>query len=159
MTTKAEQAPMTEDKLIELGKRALDCRHWRWMPGMAWILPPSARASWPARLHNGRYPIPKGIVPIPDFNDPATRGCLLSLVREATGLMAYAEPEYIEAGEPNSLPESEEQLESGIYWFIWNVEDGVPVWERSTSLSNGYPRSEIEALVDALEAAHSQEDL
>lgn len=76
---------MTDGEWIELGRRALACEHFRWMPGMAWVIPPEARGAWPARLHHGRYPIPKGLVPIPDMRDPATRGCVLALIREARG--------------------------------------------------------------------------
>ena len=79
---------MTEQDWIELGRRAVACRGWRWMPGMlvrytadAWcrvteansygwpptVIPPNSRNAWP------------------DFRDPATLGCLLALVREAWG--------------------------------------------------------------------------
>jgi len=77
---------VTDQEWIDLGRRAVACRAWRWMPGMlarysgdAWyrvrevdtvalrrILPPNPRSAWP------------------DFRDPATLGCLLALVGEAT---------------------------------------------------------------------------
>lgn len=52
---------MTDEEAHELGKRAVACSGWRWMPGM--------RCS----------PF------VPDLRDPATLGCLLALVREAWG--------------------------------------------------------------------------
>lgn len=74
---------MTDQEWQDLGRRAIACKHWRWVPGMAWTIPHRARKCWPARLHSGRYPIPDGLAPIPDFRDAATGGCLLALVREA----------------------------------------------------------------------------
>jgi hypothetical protein len=69
---------------IELAKRAVACKHWRWMPGMrvvrdnAWSEPLSQRVS--CTVPNGGYPDAW-----PDLTDPATLGCLLALVREAWG--------------------------------------------------------------------------
>jgi hypothetical protein len=72
----------------KLAKRFVKCGRWRWMPGMkalytgdqchrvtmadaygvpAIITPPHARWAWP------------------DLTDPATLGCILALVRDATG--------------------------------------------------------------------------
>lgn len=76
---------MTEQDWIDLGRRAVACAGWRWMPGMlaryegdAWcrvtegnsfgcptrVRPPNPRQAWP------------------DFRDPATRGCVMALVDE-----------------------------------------------------------------------------
>ena len=74
---------MTDEQWIELGRRVVACKGWRWMPGMAWVIPPEARGIWPKHLHRGRYPVPEGVAPVPDLRDPATLGCLLALVREA----------------------------------------------------------------------------
>lgn len=74
---------MTEEDWMELGRRALRSKHWRWMPGMAWVIPPEARGAWPARFHHGRYPIPNSLVPIPDMRDDGTKGCVVKLIREA----------------------------------------------------------------------------
>ena len=72
-------------KLEELGRRAVACKRWRWMPGMLSRRPSSVgvdichrygEAEWPANPHDNEYP---------DFSDPATLGCLLHLVREVTG--------------------------------------------------------------------------
>jgi hypothetical protein len=60
---------------IELAKRAVACKRWRWMPGMLTI--------------NGtriqRTPNVEITAAWPDLDDPATLGCLLALVREAWG--------------------------------------------------------------------------
>lgn len=70
---------------IQLGRRALDCKGWRWMPGMAYF-----RFGKSHRIHSdilssgGRY----DETCVPDLTDPATLGCLLALVREAW----FAEP-------------------------------------------------------------------
>lgn len=70
---------------MELGKRAVKAKGWRWMSGMLplaidndgdWT--PSERV-W--RTQGGRLALPPGA--IPDLSDPATLGCLLALVREA----------------------------------------------------------------------------
>ena len=71
---------------IELGKRAVACKGWRWMPGMRVVGIPSRML-----LENedgcGRWidSTPTDCLMaqgIPDLTDPATLGCLLALVRE-----------------------------------------------------------------------------
>lgn len=60
----------------ELAKRAVACKHWRWMPGM--LIDDGTRLS---------VPLPDRMLStldvMPDLTDPATLGCLLALVREA----------------------------------------------------------------------------
>lgn len=65
---------MTEE-IIAIGRRAVACKGWRWMPGMADL--------WGGRMREG-----DGIDrlhALPDLTDAATLGCLLALVREAWG--------------------------------------------------------------------------
>lgn len=69
---------MKDEKYWEdLGRRAVACEGWRWMPGM---LVRYADGSWYrlrfVRKSGGHWS------PSPDFRDPATVGCLLALVRE-----------------------------------------------------------------------------
>lgn len=76
--------------MTDLAKRAVACRHWRWMPGMlglsakaglwrverADLTALSGAGAGPASIHEvGAW--------LPDLTDPATLGCLLALVREA----------------------------------------------------------------------------
>ena len=56
----------------DLAKRAVACKHWRWMDGMKPIAGPRLLQDV-----NGM------IDAWPDLTDPATLGCLLALVREA----------------------------------------------------------------------------
>jgi hypothetical protein len=80
-----------KEKQIDLARRAVACKGFRWMPGML-------------DVHGGRVVSVEGGLlrldyqddddPIrtsssaclPDLTDPATLGCLLALVREAWGL-------------------------------------------------------------------------
>jgi len=65
---------MTEEQ-IALARRAVACRGWRWLPGMA--------DCHGRRLREGDWLDPAA--EFPDLTDPATLGCLLALVREAWG--------------------------------------------------------------------------
>ena len=96
---------MTEQDWIELGRRAVACKGWRWMPGMlalstnnyhrpariesidgdAYGLTVVPHADGPVFAAHHEYGIagefPRGST-IPDFRDPATRGCVMALVDE-----------------------------------------------------------------------------
>jgi hypothetical protein len=72
----------------ELGRRAVACKRWRWMPGML-----SEKGLRVTRRDSDGYVVGyyedlsyiAECVPgsLPDLSDPATLGCLLILVREA----------------------------------------------------------------------------
>jgi hypothetical protein len=75
----------------ELGRRAVACRHWKWMPGMLLlsldddpIRIDGTQDGHPYREEDCGTYFPKAPF-VPDLSDPATLGCLLHLVREATG--------------------------------------------------------------------------
>ena len=69
-----------------LGKRAIGCKHWIWQDGMKAIVPAphEGATGYIFRLEGGEE---AGTVigGYPDFTDAATLGCLVGLVREATG--------------------------------------------------------------------------
>lgn len=76
---------------VKLAKRAVACKGWRWMPGM---LPVSDDPQdWVPRVgelyaesHNSLGSNDaKRFGYLPDLDDPATRGCLLALVRDVYG--------------------------------------------------------------------------
>lgn len=86
----------TEANSIQLAKRLLECKHFRWMPGMTvnpvvrWprgfirldariVAVDPKRAPWTTAgyLDHGEW--------LPDLEDDATKGCLLRLVRDAWG--------------------------------------------------------------------------
>ena len=119
---------MTPNDLIALGKRAVACKGFRWMRGMLRqddyrYIGSGVWARWSdvhsltTALHSPDQ--------WPDLTDPATLGCLLTLVREAWG----------------SLPASmvNERTNRWAMFFL-----GGPVVHGPT---------EAEALVAALEAA------
>jgi hypothetical protein len=73
----------------DLAKRFVKCERWKWMPGM--LARYSDGEAW-HRLTDGDghgYPFrhcpPNPREAWPDLTDPATLGCILALVREATG--------------------------------------------------------------------------
>jgi hypothetical protein len=125
--------------LEDLGRRAVACKHWRWMEGML-LLPhidgceccedrnfPRRAARIPAVFTTD--------IDVPDLSDPATLGCLLHLVREAWGDPDLSADRVSRAHD--KLPD------------VWQVyvfhESGVK------DVLSGH--SEVEALVAALGAA------
>jgi hypothetical protein len=77
---------------VEISKRAVSCKKWKWLPGMRAVGRKGAPEAWFRVEEN----LPKlhgdWSEALPDLSDPATIGCLLSLVREVCGdkEMAYS---------------------------------------------------------------------
>ena len=126
---------MNEEQWQELGRRAVACKAWRWMPGMLDGIDEQRVASVRDGLvtmeRDGRGEAlefdPRLVRrrPLPDLRDPATVGCLLALVRDAWGDPA-----------------------------ICIVEEHRDWWARLNGLPLcAFADTEAEALVAALEAA------
>ena len=153
--------------LVDLGRRAVACKHWRWMPGMR-IVNPQRATFGHGRKAAARYctlglndeafilesknagsmdaPSKNEEDWHPDLEDPATLGCLLALVRQA-------------------WPEEWHQFMVPIFngmghWYMGCMMQGTSKIIMPTRvMQNGLPdtippkRTEAEALVAALEAA------
>ncbi len=124
--------------MIELSRRAVACKGWRWMQGMTsvWGDDDGQPMRWLCRSSSYGHvmcgPCADGhprhnLDALPDLTDPATLGCILRLVREAwkrsTAFLYYY----------------------GGSWFFDPQQSGP------TDHPSG--RTEAEALVAALEAA------
>lgn len=144
---------MPSDPIV-LARRALACRGWRWMPGMANLTKPGERVvkvsdggsvvwgrpyqdndaaeeHWTTWLDDDGWETP-------DLDDPATLGCLLALVREA----------HPDAAAIACVP----QLDGA----GWRVESHLPPYDLNAGQPDdvlGEGITEAEALVMALEAA------
>ena len=75
---------MTEN-MIELARRAVACKGWRWIAGMKAIRHEEHCTSWFRIEETLRRLTGDWASALPDLSDPATLGCLLALVREAWG--------------------------------------------------------------------------
>jgi hypothetical protein len=85
--------------MVELARRAVACRRWRWMPGMiddtferilnVYHVGPSS-FSYLVADGEGRTFETATMPGLPFFEDPATLGWLLALVREAWGTFGVA---------------------------------------------------------------------
>ena len=125
--------------LEELGRRAVACKHWRWMDGMTVHGLPTYRVvsnncdGHTYRTDGYDSDILRDCVP--DLSDPATLGCLLALVRKAWGRPFWVE------GDPRSMGERPDE------WI------GVLFEGRFATCPIVHASTEAEALVAALEAA------
>ena len=135
--------------LADLGRRAVACKHWRWMPGMLLLWKLHERGgTYKGRVCHlgcsdsgagkdvyceGRGDRFDGVLEVPkcfpDLSDPATLGCLLHLVREAYGDLSL---------QPNDAGEHDM-----LHWHVF-IRPNFACMGHAT---------EAEALVAALEAA------
>lgn len=117
-----------------LAERAIACKKWCWGAGMLISIPPqkgSEKRSFRRIVEGDQIVANSGCYPV--FNDAATRGCLLGIVRQAYGKEAtlILSDVVSEPGKPT----------------MWCVTAG------NNSKSKKYYPSEVEALVAALEEA------
>ena len=126
------------DEYLALGKRAADCKHWRFTPGMRVQYPDGAAL----RIQDmaevvaffGVRAVGRALAgALPDISDAATVGCLLQLVRDAWGGHAQVcDPEM-------------STMEDGTDWMVLTCRKG--------GVGSFFGVTEAEALVVALEAA------
>jgi hypothetical protein len=132
---------MTDD-MIRLGMRAVECKGWKWLPGMLYqyreesdevTVPTKHYWCDPTRVRDNDPDTPacSGGLSVPDLTDPATVGCLLALVREAWG-------------------DSEMHMTLGAKGWVWLTGESR-VYDVVMPINAG--ATEAEALVAALESA------
>ena len=139
---------MTKQEWNELGRRAVACKGWRWMPGMRAIegaLREDHYKVWQRAIDGLRglnwYLYQGGCIePVPDLRDPATRGCVLALVREA-----WEDDSELWGGRVEV-----HQDHRTVFTAVIAYHEGVSLAHRALARSG---RNEAAALVAALEAA------
>lgn len=82
VATKVEMEEKRETDFVLLARRAVACKGWRWMAGMACFNPRMPNL-WYRRV--GDEGSPQFRFLLPDLDDAATKGCLTALARELTG--------------------------------------------------------------------------
>ena len=114
-----------KEELFQLAKRAVACKNWKWLPGMAYT--DHAGVIWRVGT-NGLMALEGECLPM--LNDSATKGCLLDLLRKA-----YKDP---------SMTTHMIKRNKHNVWRVGRL--GILP-------TGGEYKSELEAMVAALEAA------
>jgi len=126
----------------DLARRAVACKHWRWMPGM--LVRYGDGKAWYRLTGGDGYPRDAW----PDLSDPCTLGGLLALVREAWGSQEMV---------------TRRGWDFPTECWVWSVrteprpvaaigeKPGHPITWRTMSIGGG--PTEAEALIAALESA------
>ena len=88
---------MTQEQMIELARRAVSCKGWRWIPGMKAVKHEEHATSWFRIEQEDTKLTGVWADAYPDLADPATLGCFLWLVRDLTRLYTELtfEPGYL----------------------------------------------------------------
>lgn len=127
--------------LETLARRAVACKHWKWLGGMRVVCPPEhyGATGYTFRVESDGYVAKAG--DYPDFTDHATIGCLLALVREAWN-------------DPTLGASAARGGRSGRPASMWSFGGRKPRRKGfDKSVASGFFNTEAEALVAALEAA------
>lgn len=118
-----------------LALRALSCEDWSWLPGMLPRYPKVHPNFWKPRVGEERA-VQRGL--LPDFNDQATVGLLLFLVRKV-----YADESKLWGGRIEV-----HQDHSHLFFVVQPFHDESGALQYET-ISSG--KTEVESLVNALE--------
>lgn len=142
---------MTDQEWLDLGRRAVAYRGWRWMPGMlsgendrvVYTDPDCAGALVSSGCPSG--PDWESNLDPPDLRDPATIGCLLALIESARpGSTVWVSRDC----EPDPLDDDEYVVTPREEWTVWiDYGDGCFI------LCLGCGPTRAHALVAALESA------
>ena len=121
---------------LELARRVVACKAWRWIPGMLAVRPGVISM----RVDFGPFEPPPEYDWIPGLTDTATYSCLLTLVRDA-----YNAPEACTG-------------KVGPFWYVYpRTDNGIDQETEPIGMTwNDRYTTELAALVEALEAACSQ---
>lgn len=126
---------------LDLARRAVACKGWRWLEGMSAMRPRSGAPDDAGDCRRMTAPARESDMAgwLPDLTDPATRGALLQLAREAWN----APNGYVTCKRSRCASQDYAPGAWDWTWAFWGDEE--------TFVASG--DSEVSALIVALEAA------